>query len=168
MQNTHIFKPNEWMWKTIDPNSKERLIKSLAEPSDEFRKTRDVFIKSCIKMVFNQHAKQSVYIDEFLSKQVVAGNEKRCIECGCESDVSDQICRNCGGKFTKEIFTLKITKEIEIDPYASLSQYSSKLPNISSQTGEPDFINPNGYHNIIQVIQSIGFRSGIRQYGQGN
>ena len=61
MQNTHIFKPNEWMWKTINPNSKEKLIKS-NEPSDEFRKTGDVFIKICIKMVFNQHLKQSDYI----------------------------------------------------------------------------------------------------------
>ena len=168
MQNTHILKPNEWMWKTIDPNSKEKLIKSLVEPSDEFRKTRDVFIKSCIKIVFNQLTKQPDCINEFLSKQVVAGNEKRCTECGCESDVSNQICRNSGGKFTKEIFTLKNAKEIEIDPNRSFPQYNSKLPNISFQTGEPDFVNPNRYHNIIQVIQSIGFRSGIRQYGQGN
>ena len=55
IQNTHIFKPNEWMWKTIDLNSKEKLIKSLTEHSDEFTKTRDVFIISCIKIVFNQH-----------------------------------------------------------------------------------------------------------------
>ena len=33
MQNTLILKPNEWMWKTIDPNSKEKLIKSLVQPS---------------------------------------------------------------------------------------------------------------------------------------
>ena len=37
-----------------------------------------------------------------------------------------------------------------------------------NQTGEPDFINPNGCHNIIQFIQYIGFRSRIRQYGQRN
>ena len=82
------FKPNEWMWKTLDPNSKEKLMKILTEPSDEFRKTRDVFIKSFIKIVFNRHKKKSDDIDEFLSQQVVAGNGKRCIECGCESDVS--------------------------------------------------------------------------------
>ena len=59
-QNTHIFKPNEWMWKTIDPSSKEKLVKSLTEPSDKFRKTRDIFIKSCIKIVFNQHKKNLI------------------------------------------------------------------------------------------------------------
>ena len=59
MQNTHIFKPSEWVWKTIDSNSKEKLIKSLTEPSDEFRKITDVFIKSCIKIVFNQHTTSS-------------------------------------------------------------------------------------------------------------
>ena len=61
IQNTHIFKPNEWMWKTIDPNSKENLIKSLTEPIDQFRKTRDIFIiKSCKKIVFNQHKKNLI------------------------------------------------------------------------------------------------------------
>ena len=82
--------------------------------------------------------------------------------------MSYRICCNCGGKFTKELFTLKNAEEIEIDLNASFSQYNSKLSNVSCQTGEPDFINPNGYHNILQVIQSLGFRSGIRQYGQGN
>ena len=71
-------------------------------------------------------------------------------------------------KSQKKWFILKNAEEIDIDPHASFSQYNSKLPNVSCQTREPDFINPNVYHNIIQVIQAIGFRSGIRQYGQGN
>ena len=62
---------------------------------------------------------------------MVVDNEKRCIECGCESNVSYRICCNCGGKVTKELFTLKNAEEIEIDPYASFSQYHSKLPNVS-------------------------------------
>ena len=126
MQNTHILKPNEWMWKTIDPNSKEKLIKSLVEPSDEFRKTRDVFIKSCIKIVFNQHTKQPDCINEFLSKQVVAGNEKRCTECGCESDVSNQICRNSGGKFTMLKKLRLIPTEVFLNIIQSCQIYLSK------------------------------------------
>ena len=126
MQNTHILKPNEWMWKTIDPNSKEKLIKSLVEPSDEFRKTRDVFIKSCIKIVFNQHTKQPDCINEFLSKQVVAGNEKRCTECGRESDVSNQICRNSGGKFTMLKKLRLIPTEVFLNIIQSCQIYLSK------------------------------------------
>ena len=31
--------------------------------------------------------------------------------------------------------------------------------------GEPDFENPNSYATIIQVIQNIEIRVGIKQYG---
>jgi len=34
-------------------------------------------------------------------------------------------------------------------------------------TGEPEFVNPNGYYNIVQVLQAIGERSGIIQYVTG-
>ena len=54
--------------------------------------------------------------------------------------MSCRICRNYGGNVTKELFTLKNVEEIETDPYASFSQYNSKLPNVSCRTGEPDFI----------------------------
>ena len=33
---------------------------------------------------------------------------------------------------------------------------------------EPDFLNPNSYENIIHVIQAIGIRAGIKQYGNGS
>ena len=56
----------------------------------------------------------------------------------------------------------------QIDPYYSFSDYPSSLPRIICQAGEPDFINPNSYHNVIQVIQAIGVRAGIKRYGQGS
>ena len=60
-----------------------------------------------------------------------------------------------------------LEKQINVDPYHSFAEHQPFLPNIKCETGEPDFINPNGYHNIIQVIQAIGIRAGIKQYGNG-
>lgn len=46
--------------------------------------------------------------------------------------------------------------KINVDPYMSFHQEISSLPEISCKAGEPDFVNPNSYHNVIQVIQAIG------------
>ena len=45
--------------------------------------------------------------------------------------------------------------------------FPATLPDVSCRVGELDFINPNGYFNIIQVLQSIGIKAGIQQYGCG-
>jgi len=52
------------------------------------------------------------------------------------------------------------SKGHKIDPYHSFATSENFLPDIGCKAGEPDFINPNGYHNIIQVIKAIGTRAG--------
>lgn len=55
--------------------------------------------------------------------------------------------------------------DVQIDPYEAFADFPTTVPKITFQTGEPDFINPNGYDNIIQVIQSIGIRAGLSNMG---
>ena len=50
-------------------------------------------------------------------------------------------------------------------PYKRFDEFKTSLPDIICNAGEPDFINPNSYDSIIQVIQNIGVRAGIKQYG---
>jgi len=82
------------------------------------------------------------------------------------------VCRNpnCGGKVVKEeLDFLMYTNSdyLNIDPYQAFNEIPARLPDIKCMTGEPEFVNPNGYHNIVQVLQAIGERSGIIQYGKG-
>ena len=58
-------------------------------------------------------------------------------------------------------------KEGNVDPYHSFHGFSSSSPEIKCMAGEPDFVNSNGYHNVIQVLKSIGERAGVKQYGKG-
>ena len=183
MQECKVFEPNEWLWGEIDDDSTEKLFEALTQAGEGFRRTRDIFIDNCIILVYKQHKNNSDPIDDILHAQLIASNEKRCTECGCESDVTYRICRNCGGKVMKEILTLDQSEEIDIHSYDCFSAYIPTLPGISCKTGQPDFINPNGYQqfklqfyhdlcyvnhfHVIQVIQTIRLRSGIRQYGQG-
>ena len=77
--------------------------------------------------------------------------------------------RNCGGKLQKQTLNFKDYQEDigqNFNSYQSFESLPSKLPNIDCMTGEPEFLNPNGYNNIVQVLQSIGLRSGIKQYGE--
>ena len=34
--------------------------------------------------------------------------------------------------------------------------------------GELDFTNPNSFYTIIQILQAIGTRAGIKKYGEGS
>ena len=56
----------------------------------------------------------------------------------------------------------------QINPFSTFSHHKCLLPIISCKAGEPDLLNPNSCHNIIQVIQSIGIKAGIKQYGTGD
>ena len=157
-------------WKTINETIKEGLFKALTEPGKELRITRDLFIGKCIETVMKQYQQglERDVTDSIIAQQTSVNSEKRCEECGCESDISYRVCRNCGGKVVKENFHSSILQNtVRIDPYDSFPNYPSSLPQLTIKAGEPDFINPNSYHNVIQVIQSIGFRAGVKRYGQG-
>lgn len=58
--------------------------------------------------------------------------------------------------------------KVDVDPYKSFDIEPTSLPRISCMAGEPDFINPNSFYNIIQVLQAIGNRAGIKRYGHGS
>ena len=81
--------------------------------------------------------------------------------------MSHRICRKCRNDLKKESCNHSLDQNTQLDPYESFVQYNASLPKISCKAGEPDFINPNGCHNIIQVIQAIGIRAGIKQYING-
>ena len=121
-------------------------------------------------MVIEQHAnKEHDYVDQILEKESEINSEKVCELCGCEADITYRVCRNCNGKVTKQkMDSAMLNTEINIDQYGSFHDFKNSLSNITCTVGEPDFINPNSYSAIIQVIQNIGVRAGIKQYGTGS
>ena len=87
-------------------------------------------------------------------------------ECGCETYESYRVCHNCGGSVIKEtVEPPKLSLDDEFSPYKCFESFQSFLPDINCNAGEPDFVNPNSYATIIQLIQNIGIRAGIKQYG---
>ena len=133
------------------------------------RETRDKVLSVCIEKVKEQVDKQSNIddIDAIIHRQAAANSEKICVACGCEADPSFRICRNCGGKLMKPTQETLDIEDASLRISASFSDFQSTCPKSECVTGEPDFINPNSYKNIIQVLQNIGFRAGIEQYSGG-
>ena len=172
IQDDERFKPSKWMWKETNQDTEKKLIDALTSPGNDFGNTRDEFITICIDIVTKQHKRSIVpvtdSIDVFLQNKNIVENQKKCVNCGCESDIDYRVCRNCGGKLIKEtVKEPQFAHDEHISPYKCFDLFKSSLPDIKCITGEPDFINPNGYEAIVQVIQNIGFRAGIKQYGNG-
>ena len=54
-----------------------------------------------------------------------------------------------------------------IGPYDSFDRIKNKSRDINCVVGEPDFVNPNSFATITEVLQNIGHRAGIKHYGGG-
>ena len=161
------YNPANWMWEPLSSATNEKLLKALSSPGKGFRKSRDTVIESCINVVSNQHkGKSDDFIDEMIQRRETASLEKICVACGCETDESYRVCRNCGGSVIKEtIEPPKLSMDDEFSPDKCFESFQSFLPDINCSAREPDFVNPNSYATIIQVIQNIGIRAGIKQCG---
>ena len=151
----------------VTPETNEKLLKALSSPGEGFRKSRDAVIESCINVVLNQHKGTSDdYIDEMIKRRETTNLEKNYVECECETDGSYRLCRNCGGSVIKEtVQPPKLSMDTEFSPCKCFESFQSVLPDINCNAGEPDFENPNSYATIIEVIQNIEIRVGIKQYG---
>ena len=92
-------------------------------------------------------------------------HEKNCIKCCCEeADISFRICRQIS---KSEKSTLSFWSSTNLKRYDSFAEIKSSSPNISWKVWKPDFVNPSSrYKDIIFVIQSIGQRAGVKQYGE--
>ena len=68
----------------------------------------------------------------------------------------------------KSSFSCDFIPYEQINPFSTYSNHKCLLPTIPCKAGKPDLLNPNSWHNIIQVIQSIGIKAGIKQCGTGD
>ena len=168
VQNDITLKPEKWMWKNQN-DAKEKVKSSLHKPNEEFRKGRDEFIELCITLVHQQHAHGNKdHIDSIVDMEKLAASEKKCEECGCEADISHRTCRNCGGKVSRiALNNIYVSGGGEIGPYDSFDRIKNKSRDINCVVGEPDFVNPNSFATITEVLQNIGHRAGIKHYGGG-
>ena len=168
IQDHLSYKPDEWMWNKPQDTHLKNITSSLSEPGEGFRKSRDDFLDYCINVVQQQCKNGSTdFIDKILQKKSKIDSEKICCNCGCEADITYRVCRNCGGVLDRCNLTKGQSNEpcLQYDPYISFSDVKPFLPDTTCFVGEPDFINPNSFKNLIQIIQNIGVRAGIKQYG---
>ena len=165
IQNRIDLKPDSWMWN-LNVDTEKNVLNMLTESGPDFRKSRDNLVKTCIEAVVIQCGnKLEDYIDNMATVKTNSKSEKNCTNCGCEADITFRLCRYCGGKVTKCSEEVSVpAPEITINAYDSFSDMPIISQNISCTIGEPDFINPNSYRTITQVVQNIGVRAGLRQY----
>jgi len=165
VQSNSLYKPENWMWSEKNPAHKQMMIDFFTTSSPTLRETRDRFISTCIRFVKAELGDSGTdRIDKAIQTEKEIVNEKHCVDCGSEADPSFRVCRNCGGKLLRPHLDVD-EEQSEMETYGAFEQCKSSCPNITCTTGEPDFVNPNSYENIIQVLQNISYRAGIEQYG---
>ena len=160
------FKRSNWIAKPNKEEKTKAVLEKLTDEAPNLRKSRDIFLTKCIKVVKNQHVSNEFeQVDQILRARNEANNQKRCTVCHCESDITYRVCRNCGNKVVKEASEeLSFIPSNNINPYYSFDEFAAKSPYVSCHVGDSDLIDPNGYKNIIQVLLNIGSRTGIKQY----
>ena len=59
-----------------------------APSGNNFRRTGDAFLQKCINLVAKEHnSNGSNVIDDISKEKDRIDSQKRCLECGCESDI---------------------------------------------------------------------------------
>ena len=127
-----------------------------------------IYIASCIRKVRSQLGSSCTdNIDEAIESDIEASTKKLCSKCGGEADPNFRVCRidDCGGKLIKQTSKAYNNEPMEVDMGAGYKEFEQVLPNTTCKTEEPDFLNPNSFQNLILILQNIGYRAGIKQYG---
>ena len=163
-RNDVIYKPQSWMWpNTTSQKTEELLFNKMIQPSQNFTETRDSFIADCISLILKQHNSHPFdNINKYNESIKEASKEKICLDCGCEAYVAFKVCRNCRGKLSRKNIQ-EVVSQTTINPYSNFDK-NDYSKDIDLKEGEPDFLNPNSYLTIIQLLQNIGIRAGIKQY----
>ena len=170
LQWNEALKPKQWFFKekTIDPNC-------LNEANDYFRKSRNHFFESRLRIVESNQRKGS---DGSLSDYIdvasdIYSKEGRKVCNLCNELMDSKLCKRCGVKETKkakkgsyfEALPESLTSA-KCHPYNHFAMINS--PNdVKVTVDEPDMLNPNSYANITTHIKRTGKRAGIENYSSG-
>ena len=94
------------------------------------------------------------------------------LKCTYLCTLGHTVCRNypCKGSLTKRKADIKDLVD-DSKTHNAYSHFSDSVKvkenNVLIKTGEPDFVNPNSYNNICQIIRNLGVRAGIGRYQTG-
>ena len=115
----------------------------------------------------------SDHVDTVVAQRKEAESEKVCLTCGAANDVDYNTCRNetCKGKLVKRKIDVSylISEKSPVKAYSHFSKLVKVKENkISVRSGEPDFLNPNSFVNICQILRNLGLHAGIKKYNSGS
>ena len=167
--------PRVWFFRAPSDDQKNNFVNIPQEEIDLFRMTRNAFIEERIQAVLEEQFSSEEdheyhdFVDAVVAQRQEANNEKICLECGAANDIKYNSCRYepCKGKLVKrKINDSNLTDEKpKVNTYTHFTNLVTvKENNISVKCGEPDFLNPNSFENICQVLRNLAVRAGIRRY----
>ena len=160
---------------------KKSIVTVSKEEIDFFRTSRNAFIEERIHAVQKEQKLEPDshgyydFIDKIMLRRKEVESEKVCINCGAANDVQYNKGKNipCTGQLVKRKADVQdiINGQYNIEnarPYVHFSELiETKKNNIVVKAGEPDFLNPNSYDNISQILRNLRLRAGIKKYGSG-
>ena len=169
--------PADWMFKALTENQIDGVSQHHKKHQQFFRDSRNKFIETRLAVLSREQEaetsnenEQTVFqdsVDMFLTEKRRLNETKFCAVCGGANDPSYRVCTNCKGNLIQKEFefssTMTSNSSNSTDPYISFES-SPKRNNVAVQVGEPDLINPNGYHNIAIILKNLGKRAGIQKY----
>ena len=167
--------PCVWFFKAPTDAQIDNFINVSPEETNLFQMTRNAFISERLKIVCHeQNASESGdgysdHVDTMVAQRKEAESEKICLTCGAANDVDYNTCRNeaCKEKLVKRKIDVSylISEKSPVKAYSHFSKLVKVKENkISVCSREPDFLNPNSFVNICQMLRNLGLRAGIKKY----
>ena len=175
LQTEKIFSPENWYFSSLNLETTNHLSNYFNHYQKYFRGSRNYIIEKRLKYLSKEYKcsgqTDSDQIDELVKNKIRSMNEKVCTQCQAANDPSFRRCTNCKGLLKRKVFSLDLNDVLDLNTDAIVADYfdiANKKNLVKVRVGEPDFLNPNGFKNICELLQNFGKRAGIEKYCPGS
>lgn len=171
IQRDETFAPSNWLFGKPSQIQKQEFLNESKETVEFFRHSRNMFIKERMFSVRDEQNNSNEngiydYVDEAVTRKIENENEKVCVSCGAENELTSRKCTNCKGYLVKEKpdMTDLYSRNSKIKPYKHFDCIEIHENQFEVYTGEPDMLNPNSFQSISNILFNMGNRGELKQY----
>ena len=170
-QNNVNRKSENWLLSINPVELAQQCDNALHQYDDNFRHSRNKLIENHLYAVINECTGliNDIHdVENYIKDIIRSEEEKVCSDCGAAGLVTMRKCRNCGCELSKIKIDASqyVNEESHINPREHFSRITETCENdIKVIVGEPDFVNPNSFQSVSQILHNIGERAGISRYG---
>ena len=132
MQFEDIYKPSDWMFKSVNESLTDLIIDSFKSNNGIFRVTRNEHLKERISVILKSQKGEGSElfdcIDMLVKRRQEAEHFKICLQCNSKAPVTLRTCKIRKGKLARLEVSIEESQQEKVNPYSHFKLKGSLMP----------------------------------------